>query len=157
MPGMSPGPKTNNSNIVAAFHSALLHQGLVVLLILAVAGVMLNVLRTQQFRRALGDDGPPAPRPSGRLREPSARRLLRISFALIFVSETSATVSTRPSVIDGPGSDWRHTPPPPGDPATVAFDVTTTTIDALVVQYNTMTVWTSNGGHVTGCRGRSDT
>ena len=39
MPGMSAGLKTNNSNIVAAFHSALLHQGLVVLLIAAVAGV----------------------------------------------------------------------------------------------------------------------
>ncbi len=92
MPGMSPGPKTNNSNIVAVFHSALLHQGLVVLLILAVAGVTLNVRRTQQFRRARGDDGPPAPRPSGRLRQPSARRLLRISFGLIFVLEKSATV-----------------------------------------------------------------
>ena len=58
MPGMSPGPKTNHSNIVATFRSALLHQGLVVLLILAVAGVTLNVRRTQQFHRARGDDGP---------------------------------------------------------------------------------------------------
>jgi hypothetical protein len=65
VPGMSRGPKTNDSIIVAAFRSAMLHQSLVDLELLEVAGVTLNLLRTQQFRRALGDEGPPAPRPSG--------------------------------------------------------------------------------------------
>jgi cytochrome oxidase Cu insertion factor (SCO1/SenC/PrrC family) len=86
VPGMSAGLKTNNSNIVAAFHSALLHQGLVVLLILAVAGITLNVLRSAQFRRSVGEaggtQGPLPPRPG---RQPSARRLLRISFGLIWL------------------------------------------------------------------------
>ena len=43
MPGMGTGLRTNDPTIVSAFHSALLHQGLIVLLILAVAGVTLNV------------------------------------------------------------------------------------------------------------------
>jgi cytochrome oxidase Cu insertion factor (SCO1/SenC/PrrC family) len=85
VPGMSPGLKTNNSNIVSAFHSALLHQGLLVLLILAVAGITLNVLRSQQFRRAVRDDGAPTARPAGSIGEPAARRLLRISFGLIWL------------------------------------------------------------------------
>ncbi len=37
MPGMGTGLRTNDPTIVSAFHSALLHQGLIVLLILAVS------------------------------------------------------------------------------------------------------------------------
>jgi hypothetical protein len=159
--GMSPGLETNNPAIVAVFHLALRHQGLVVLSIVAVAWVTLNVLRTQQFRRAALDDGPPVPRLSGRIREPSALRLLRISFGLIFLLDKSATVSRRLCVIGGTGSDCRRTPPPPGDTVTntvtVALDVATTNTDALVVEGNTMTVWTSMGGHMNGYRGRSHT
>ena len=62
---MSPGPRTNDSIIVAAFRPAMLHQSLVVLVLLAVARVTLNLLHTQQFRRALGDERPPAPRRAG--------------------------------------------------------------------------------------------
>ena len=73
MPGMGTGLRTNDPIIVSAFHTALLHQGLIVLLILAVAGVTLNVLRTLQLRRASGGaDGNPgvtrperAPEPAG--------------------------------------------------------------------------------------------
>ena len=86
MPGMGTGLRTNDPIIVSAFHTALLHQGLIVLLILAVAGITLNVLRTLQFRRAAGDEagnqgviGPEAPP------ESSARRLLRVSFGLIWI------------------------------------------------------------------------
>jgi cytochrome oxidase Cu insertion factor (SCO1/SenC/PrrC family) len=83
---MGTGLKTNNSTIVAAFHSALLHQGLVVLFILALAGVTLNVLRSLQFRRAVAaaGTGAEAPRPQ-RSPEASARRLLRVSFGLIWL------------------------------------------------------------------------
>ena len=38
---MGNGLKTDDSTVVAAFHSALLHQGLIVLLIVAVALVLL--------------------------------------------------------------------------------------------------------------------
>jgi cytochrome oxidase Cu insertion factor (SCO1/SenC/PrrC family) len=83
---MSTGLTTNDKTIVAAFHSALVHQGLIVLLILAVAGVTLNVLRSLQARHAARFPlDQPAPRQPVRLPEPSARRLLRISFGLIWV------------------------------------------------------------------------
>ena len=86
MPGMSTGLKTNNPTIVSALHTALLHQGLVVLLILAVAGITLNALRTLQFRGYARDaERPPAlAQPSGPP-EPAARRLLRISFGLLWL------------------------------------------------------------------------
>jgi hypothetical protein len=65
----------------------------------------------------------------------------------LFVLTRSASGSTRLSVIDGPGSDWQHMPPPPGDTATVAFDAATATaVDALVVHADTMTVWSLNAG-----------
>ena len=86
MPGMGTGLRTNDPTIVSAFHSALLHQGLIVLLILAVAGITLNVLRSLQFRRAArsSDSSPGVIRPEGSP-EPAARRLLRISFGLIWL------------------------------------------------------------------------
>ena len=39
MPGMGTGLTTNNPTIVAAFHAALLHQGLVVLLMITIIGI----------------------------------------------------------------------------------------------------------------------
>ena len=84
MPGMNTGLSTNNAAIVSAFQAALLHQGLVVLLIVALVAVAWNILRSVQYRRATGGPGPalsvPAPRP-----EPTARRLLRVSFGLVWI------------------------------------------------------------------------
>jgi hypothetical protein len=84
----------------------------------------------------------------------SGERLASIGPAVengLFVLVKSTSGSARLSVIDGPGSDWQHMPPPPGNTATVAFDSATTTaattaIDALVVHADTMTVWSLNAG-----------
>ena len=58
MPGMGTGLRTNDPTIVSAFHSALLHQGLLVLLILAVSGVTLNVCdRCSSAAAARSSDG----------------------------------------------------------------------------------------------------
>jgi cytochrome oxidase Cu insertion factor (SCO1/SenC/PrrC family) len=88
MPGMSSGLKTNNSTVVAAFHSALLRQGLVVLLVVAVAGVTLNILRSLQLHRAMrpgvAETGEAAPR-TVPVPEASARRLLRLGFGLLWL------------------------------------------------------------------------
>jgi cytochrome oxidase Cu insertion factor (SCO1/SenC/PrrC family) len=78
--------QSGNSVIVSAFHSALIHQFFFLLLIGAVLAIAFNVVRTVQYRRlqAVGRSTfPPArtwPRP-----EPTARRVLRIGFGLIWV------------------------------------------------------------------------
>ncbi len=103
MSGMGGAMRTNDPTIVAAFHRALLHQGLVVLVIAAVVAVAWNVLRGVQLRRAgstltagpatgagspgTGPAGQPTPLAPAALAfsEPAARRLLRISFGLIWI------------------------------------------------------------------------
>jgi cytochrome oxidase Cu insertion factor (SCO1/SenC/PrrC family) len=86
VPGMSTGLKENDSTIVAAFHAALLHQALIALFILAVAGVTLNLFRSLQLRRAAAtaSSSQAPPRPTNPP-ESSARRLLRISFGVIWI------------------------------------------------------------------------
>ena len=83
---MSSGLSTNNAAIVSAFQAALLHQGLIVLLILALVAIAWNVERSVQFRRAhaAGVGAPPSALPAS-WREPAARRLLRVSFGLIWL------------------------------------------------------------------------
>ena len=84
MPGMSTGLNANNPTIVSAFHRTLLHQALIVLLLLAIVGVAWNVLRARQARLAQqGDQSAAALRQVPR--EPSGRRLLRISFGLLWI------------------------------------------------------------------------
>ena len=86
MSGMSSGLSTNNPAIVSAFQAALLHQGLIVLLILALVAVAWNVARSAQLRRAHATGAAAAPLPSPAFPpEPVARRLLRVSFGLIWV------------------------------------------------------------------------
>ena len=82
MPGMSSGLQTNNPTIVSAFKSLLLHEALIILVILALLGVAWNLLRGVQLRKAAA--GQPAVEP-WQHPEPVARRLLRISFGLIWI------------------------------------------------------------------------
>jgi cytochrome oxidase Cu insertion factor (SCO1/SenC/PrrC family) len=86
MPGMNTGLSANNPTVVAAFHASLLRQGFVVFLILAIIGLAWNVLRSLQLRQASGDDaGLAASSSLFPYPEPVARRLLRISFGLIWI------------------------------------------------------------------------
>jgi cytochrome oxidase Cu insertion factor (SCO1/SenC/PrrC family) len=88
MSGMGgAGLTTNNSVIVSAFQSSLLHELLVVLAILAVLAVAWNLLRGVQLRRAVAqrkldvlDTEQIATSP-----EPLARRVLRVGFGLIWL------------------------------------------------------------------------
>jgi len=85
MPGMGHALESNNPTIVSAFHTALLHQLLVVLVIGALLAVVLNALRTFQYRRlaAQGRTFPNAGRWA--YAEPPARRILRIGFGILWV------------------------------------------------------------------------
>ncbi|HEY5272413.1 MAG TPA: SCO family protein [Acidimicrobiales bacterium] len=85
MPGMSSGLQTNNPTIVSAFQSLLLHQGLLVLVILALLAIAWNVLRAAQLRRTMASgDGSPAESTTP-IPDAPARRLLRVSFGVIWI------------------------------------------------------------------------
>jgi cytochrome oxidase Cu insertion factor (SCO1/SenC/PrrC family) len=80
MGGMNSGLSNNDPTIVSAFHTALLHQGLIVVGLLLIVSAAWTALRSMQLRRALaGRVLPPA------AAEPAARRLLRIGFGLLWI------------------------------------------------------------------------
>jgi cytochrome oxidase Cu insertion factor (SCO1/SenC/PrrC family) len=75
-----------DSTISAAFHSQLAHQFLIVLIMAVVLILAWNIVRTIRYRRAVaaGQFEPAVPR-QRLLREPPARRLLRIAFGILWV------------------------------------------------------------------------
>lgn len=82
MSGMDTGLEASDPTIVAAFHNELLRQGLVILLIVAFAGAVWVLLRSLQLARG-GSSQSRAPRFSHP--EPAGRRVLRISFGLLWL------------------------------------------------------------------------
>jgi cytochrome oxidase Cu insertion factor (SCO1/SenC/PrrC family) len=105
MPGMGRSLQTNNSTVIAAFESALVHQGLVVLVILALLAVAWNVLRRVQLRQATALGGRQVAVPAGEQGspEPAGLRLLRISFGCIWIFDgiLQAQVSMPLGMISG--------------------------------------------------------
>jgi cytochrome oxidase Cu insertion factor (SCO1/SenC/PrrC family) len=83
---MGRGLQSGNSTVVSAFHTALLHQLLLILVIGAVLAIGLNAVRTVQYRRltAAGTTTFPS-RPRWDHAEPQARRILRVGFGLLWV------------------------------------------------------------------------
>ena len=78
--------QTGNSLIVSSFHSALLHQFLIVILVVVLCGLAFNVVRTVQYRRLRENGSTAFPTlPAATLPEPTARRLLRIGFGCLWV------------------------------------------------------------------------
>jgi cytochrome oxidase Cu insertion factor (SCO1/SenC/PrrC family) len=89
--------QADNSTIVSAFRSALLHQGLVVLLVVALVLMAWNAMRALALRRAVSSAE--AARVAGGLSaslpmagagreeapEPPARRVLRVGFGLLWI------------------------------------------------------------------------
>jgi cytochrome oxidase Cu insertion factor (SCO1/SenC/PrrC family) len=82
MPGMNTGLQPDNSTIVSAFHSLLAREGLLVLVLFALFVLAWNVLRGVQTRKAADGTAVPERQPYP---EPAARRLIRISFGLIWI------------------------------------------------------------------------
>jgi cytochrome oxidase Cu insertion factor (SCO1/SenC/PrrC family) len=91
MSGMNMGQtlQTGNQFIISAFTSSLFHQLLLVLLLLAALAIGWNILRTTQYKRAVLAGGThtaaPSPTVGSLLAEPTARRVLRISFGLLWL------------------------------------------------------------------------
>jgi hypothetical protein len=86
MPGMGRGLQSSNSTVASAFHTALFHQLLLILVVAAVLAIAFNVIRTVQFRRltAAGTTAFPS-RPRWDHAEPPARRILRVGFGFLWV------------------------------------------------------------------------
>jgi cytochrome oxidase Cu insertion factor (SCO1/SenC/PrrC family) len=85
MPGMGRSLQTGNSLIVSSFHTALWHQLLVVLLVVALCAIGFNVVRTVQYRR-LRESGLTAfPGARAATAEPIARRVVRIGFGGLWI------------------------------------------------------------------------
>ena len=84
MPGMNSGVNVNDPIVVAAFKSALLHQGLIALLIFVVLGLAwLSVRAWLPAAAGAGDAAGTGGSPAAA--EPAWRQVLRIGFGLIWV------------------------------------------------------------------------
>ncbi|MGH9121013.1 MAG: hypothetical protein ACRDYC_03575, partial [Acidimicrobiales bacterium] len=100
MPGMGTGIKADNPTVVAAFYAALGIQGLIVAAIALVALLAWMVLRARANR---GNASPAAQVPLPP--EPAARRLLRISFGVLWLfdgllqAQASMPLGMAPEVI----------------------------------------------------------
>ena len=96
MPGMNSGLSPDDPTLVAAFRSALLHQGVIALVLIAFLwlawatarawGLIAPAIRPEAGNRTAG----PAVRGwridrSGNASEPTARRLLRVGFGLLWI------------------------------------------------------------------------
>ena len=105
MPGMNNGLDPNDPTVVAAFRAALLHQGLIALLIFAVLSVAWVSVRAQpDGSRRWGQDR--SSHPLARVRaglwaygEPAGRQVLRIGFGLLWLAD--AVLLAQPGMAAG--------------------------------------------------------
>jgi cytochrome oxidase Cu insertion factor (SCO1/SenC/PrrC family) len=89
MPGMNSGINVSDPAVVAAFKAALIHQGLIALLIFALVGLAWITLRVWLPVQAPGigpaAEPPAAEPPAAAAGEPAWRQVLRIGFGLLWV------------------------------------------------------------------------
>jgi cytochrome oxidase Cu insertion factor (SCO1/SenC/PrrC family) len=77
--------QTGNSLIVSSFRTALFHQLLIVLLVVALCAVGFNVVRTLQYRRLRASGQSAFPSARAVTAEPIARRVVRIGFGCLWI------------------------------------------------------------------------
>jgi cytochrome oxidase Cu insertion factor (SCO1/SenC/PrrC family) len=104
MPGMNSGLNVDDPTVVAAFRSALTHQGLIALLIFAVLSIAWVSVRKPAATRA---GGGLVVTGSG---EPAAHRMLRIGFGLLWLLDgvlqaQPGMAAGLPSQVIGPSAD----------------------------------------------------
>ncbi len=84
MSGMNSGINVNDPTVVAAFKAALVHQGIIALLIFALPGFACINVRAW-LPAAQAASGTAEGTPAAAVAEPAWRRLLRVGFGLIWV------------------------------------------------------------------------
>ena len=84
MPGMNSGVNVSDPTVVAAFKAALLHQGLIALLIFALLGLVWVCVRALPPLSAR-DGAAAAGASAGHPAEPAWRQVLRIGFGLVWI------------------------------------------------------------------------
>ena len=87
MPGMGHSLPPGNSLIVSSFHTALFHQLLIVLLVVALSAIGFNIVRTVQYRRLKqqGMNSFPTSLQASSAPEPLAQRIVRIGFGCLWI------------------------------------------------------------------------
>jgi len=85
MPGMGTYLQTRNPVVVSAFHTALVHQLVLIGFVLVVLSLVWNVIRTGQYRRSVVTRAGPHDRTTPVAAEPLARRVLRIGFGIFWI------------------------------------------------------------------------
>ena len=85
MPGMNSGLNISDPAVVAAFKAALVHQGLIALLIFGLLGLAWITIRAGLPAAAAAGAGTAPEATAAAAAEPAWRRLLRIGFGLIWV------------------------------------------------------------------------
>ena len=86
MSGMNAGVNVNDPVVIAAFKSALLHQGLIALLIFGLLGLAWITVRAWWPAAAHGDEQTgPGSSPAAAVPEPAWRQVLRVGFGLLWV------------------------------------------------------------------------
>jgi len=85
MPGMNSGLNISDPAVVAAFKAALVHQGLIALLIFGLLGLAWITIRAGLPAAAAAAAGTAPEATAAAVAEPAWRRLLRIGFGLIWV------------------------------------------------------------------------
>jgi cytochrome oxidase Cu insertion factor (SCO1/SenC/PrrC family) len=86
VPGMNSGVNVNDPVVVAAFRSALLHQGIIALLIFGLLGLAWLTVRARWPGAAqLGEQAGPGVQHAAISAEPSWRKLLRVGFGLLWI------------------------------------------------------------------------
>jgi cytochrome oxidase Cu insertion factor (SCO1/SenC/PrrC family) len=86
MSGMNSGVNVNDPVVIAAFKSALLHQGIIALLIFGLLGLAWITVRAWWPAAAQGDGQTgPGSSPAAAVPEPAWRQVLRVGFGLLWV------------------------------------------------------------------------
>jgi cytochrome oxidase Cu insertion factor (SCO1/SenC/PrrC family) len=85
MPGMNSGLNVSDPAVVAAFKAALVHQGLIALLIFGLLGLAWIAIRAGLPGAAAAGADPAPTATAAAAAEPAWRRLLRIGFGLLWV------------------------------------------------------------------------